>query len=262
MKKIREIPLEVASQIEIVLTDIDDTLTAEGKLPSESYTALWKLHEAGIRVFPITGRPAGWCDMIARFWPVDGVVGENGAFAFYMQDGRLKRLYHPDANQEARQKLKEVERIVLEAVPGARVAQDQFSRLFDLAIDFQEEPPFLGLEAARRIQTLCKQAGAQVKISSIHVNAWFGDYDKLSMTRLFLSKVFGFDIDTEKDSVMFCGDSPNDEPMFAFLPHSCAMANIEPYLGLIQHKPAYVTERIGGFGFKEAADRILELRTK
>ena len=30
-----------------------------------------------------TGLLAGWCDHIARMWPVDGVVGENGALYFW-----------------------------------------------------------------------------------------------------------------------------------------------------------------------------------
>ena len=70
------------SKIEFVLTDIDDTITTDGQLEAKAYEALWKLHDAGLKIIPITGRPAGWCEMIARFWPVEGVVGENGGFYF------------------------------------------------------------------------------------------------------------------------------------------------------------------------------------
>ena len=69
-------------KIRFVLTDIDDTLTENGRLPAKSYQALESLQQSGLKVIPITGRPAGWCDHIARMWPVDGVVGENGAFYF------------------------------------------------------------------------------------------------------------------------------------------------------------------------------------
>ena len=69
-------------RLEWFFTDIDDTLTSGGLLPPESFEALWMLHESGIRVVPVTGRPAGWCDHIARMWPVSGVVGENGSFFF------------------------------------------------------------------------------------------------------------------------------------------------------------------------------------
>ena len=86
-----------AEGIRFVLFDIDDTITENGLLPEESFSALWALRRAGVVAIPVTGRPAGWCDLIARQWPVAGVVGENGAFAFYMKEERLERLFHPDA---------------------------------------------------------------------------------------------------------------------------------------------------------------------
>jgi hydroxymethylpyrimidine pyrophosphatase-like HAD family hydrolase len=69
------------ASIEFVLTDFDDTLTIEGRVPATVYERLEQLGNAGLKVIVITGRPAGWCDMIARCWPVAGVVGENGALA-------------------------------------------------------------------------------------------------------------------------------------------------------------------------------------
>ena len=73
------------------------TLTTDGQLPSASYNAMERLRDSGLAVVPITGRPAGWCDLIARLWPVDGVVGENGAFYFhYDRDNRKMRRYYAD----------------------------------------------------------------------------------------------------------------------------------------------------------------------
>src|SRR6185369_1868420 len=82
MRPVTELPAEIARGLTGVFTDIDDTITTDGHLPAAAYEALERLQGAGLAVVPITGRPAGWCDMIARFWPVDGVVGENGAFTF------------------------------------------------------------------------------------------------------------------------------------------------------------------------------------
>ena len=82
MQDIRALGQATLDRIRYVLTDIDDTVTTDGRLPAKSYDALERLQNAGLAVIPITGRPAGWCDMIARFWPVDAVVGENGAFYF------------------------------------------------------------------------------------------------------------------------------------------------------------------------------------
>jgi 1,2-diacylglycerol 3-alpha-glucosyltransferase len=262
MEPVDRIPGSIARTISFVLTDIDDTMTKDGKVLPEAYAALWMLKEAGFIVIPVTGRPAGWCDLIARQWPVDAVIGENGAFVFYLEDGRvLKQFFHPSVEGgNLRERLKKIEADVLAQVPGTRIAKDQFCRLFDLAIDFREEPPFLGLDEAERIKRICEHHGAKAKISSIHVNTWFGEYDKLSMARLFLGERYGVDLDKEPERVFFCGDSPNDEPMFAFFPYTCGVANIGEYLHLMTHLPRYVTEQSHGKGFAEAAGVLQKRR--
>src|SRR5579859_4939241 len=127
-----------ASAIQIVLLDIDDTLTTEGKLTAQAYGALERLHAAGKCVVPVTGRPAGWCDHIARMWPVDAVVGENGAFYFAFHEGRLHKRFHADAallaDHQAR--LEAIADEVLRNVPGCALASDQPYRATDLAIDY------------------------------------------------------------------------------------------------------------------------------
>jgi 1,2-diacylglycerol 3-alpha-glucosyltransferase len=261
MKPIQLLDRTDGARVQYVCTDIDDTLTRDGRLPSEAYSALWDLHDAGIRVIPVTGRPAGWCDLIARQWPVDAVVGENGALAFYMEDRHLRHLYHPSADREQAAKLLAgLRRRVLSEVAGSRVAKDQFSRMFDLAIDFREEPPDLGFEAAQRIASVCRDMGAQAKISSIHVNAWFGRYTKVDMLEHYLTHRRGLDPATQQRVVVYCGDSPNDEPMFERFELSCGVANITPMLHLIKHQPSYITQGEYGTGFAELADVILSSR--
>jgi HAD superfamily hydrolase (TIGR01484 family) len=258
MRSIHEIGEKQRKTIRFVLTDIDDTLTRDGRLLSGAYAALWRLHNAGFRVIPVTGRPAGWCDLIARQWPVAGVVGENGAFVFYSENGKLSRMYHPTTDIEtSREKLDAVRRAVLSRVEGARVAKDQFSRLFDLAIDFAEEEPRLPHESVVEIKEICEEFGAKAKISSIHVNTWFGEYDKLSMALVYLQRMWGIENEEAKDMVLYCGDSPNDVPMFRFFPLSCGMGNVRQWLHLMEWKPAYVTEKWYGDGFAETADVIL-----
>jgi len=246
--------------------DIDDTLTHNGKLLASSYNALWKLKAAGLKVVPVTGRPAGWCDCIARQWPVDGVVGENGALAFWeeprnaAQPGHqiLKAMYHPNAVKNDHPVLKKVRERALAEVPGLRIAKDQFARLFDIALDFAEEEPVLDFSAAEKVKEIAIAQGAVAKISSIHVNVWMGDYDKLSMAERFLRERFSWQ--GALDEVVFAGDSPNDEPMFARFPLSCAVANIRDFLPLLKNKPAFIASKEGGDGFAEIADMLLTKR--
>ncbi|QQO09911.1 HAD-IIB family hydrolase [Breznakiella homolactica] len=265
MKAIQEMTKAEAEGIRFVLMDIDDTLTREGKLLASAYQALWNLREAGLRVIPVTGRPAGWCDLIAREWPVDGVIGENGALAFWEepQEGRLPRLrqeFFPGAVRNDHPVLEEIREAALKAVPGLRVAKDQFARMFDLALDFAEEDPVLTLDDAEKVREIAEARGAMAKVSSIHVNVWMGSYDKLSMAESFLKKRFGWQPETDSAQVIFCGDSPNDEPMFRRFPLAAGVANVKRYEKLITHLPAFVSSKECGHGFAEIAGVILEKR--
>jgi len=259
MRPIHDMKAAEARAIKFVLMDIDDTLTTEGKLSAESYAALWELKGAGLVVVPITGRPAGWCDLIAREWPVDGVVGENGAFVFWEEtEGRhLRAITHPNAVRNDAPALARAMARAIAEVPGCRPARDQFARLYDIAIDFAEEEPVLPLSDALRIKTICEEEGAKAKVSSIHVNAWMGDYDKLSMAIRYLSRRFGYDDARDRSSVVFVGDSPNDEPMFAHFPLACGVANVSRYKELMRFLPAFVATQECGAGFAEIAKTII-----
>jgi HAD superfamily hydrolase (TIGR01484 family) len=256
-----EFPAAPRAGIRFVLTDIDDTLTTDGRLTAAAYSALERLSARGFRVIPVTGRPAGWCDLIARFWPVDAVVGENGAFYFrYDREARAmtRRFWlSDDERAEARRRLDRLAARVLALVPGARIAADQPYRAADLAIDYREDAGPLAPEAVDRIVALMREAGAAAKISSIHVNCWFGDWDKLAMTRRLFDEAYGIDLDRQREVVAFIGDSPNDEPMFAFFPLSVAVANIRSYLPLLAARPAYVAAGEAGAGFVEFAEALL-----
>ncbi len=253
---------EEARRVRYILMDIDDTLTTDGKLPAESYAALWQLHSSGLTVVPITGRPAGWCDLIAREWPVDGVVGENGAFALWENAGhRLASMTHPEAISNSDSRLIVLRDEVLAQIPGARLARDQFSRLYDIAIDFAEEEPQLPLSAAHEILSIFLKGGARAKISSIHVNAWMGDYDKLSTALLYLKTRFGYDDVRDSGSVIFVGDSPNDEPMFSHFPIACGVANVHRYRDFMKALPHFVTRFESGAGFAEFAATFIARRS-
>jgi len=258
-----EIGAERLAAIDFVLTDIDDTLTTDGRLPARAYEALERLDQAGITVVPVTGRPAGWCDLIARLWPVDAVVGENGAFYFACSSrGGMVREFAQSAEErrEGRHRLDGLADTILASVPGARLSADQTFREADLAIDFAEDGPRLHDMAIARIVTCFEEAGAVAKVSSIHVNGWFGHYDKLAMTRRLFSKRYGLDLDSASGGVIFVGDSPNDAPMFGFFENSVGVANFADFQDGAIAPPKWITCRPGGAGFAEVADAILQAR--
>jgi HAD superfamily hydrolase (TIGR01484 family) len=254
-------PGAIRRTIRAVLLDIDDTLSTGGRLTAEAYAALERLSDAGKLVVPITGRPAGWCDHIARMWPVDAVVGENGAFYMRHRNGErglVRRFAADDATRRAnRARLAAVGEKIMRAVPGSALASDQHYREADLAIDFREDVTELPREDVDRIVSLMEAEGMTAKVSSIHVNGWFGAYDKLAMTRTLLAECFGIELDAERERFVFAGDSPNDAPMFAYFPNAVGVANVRHFADRIATLPAYVTERDAGAGFAELANFLL-----
>jgi hydroxymethylpyrimidine pyrophosphatase-like HAD family hydrolase len=192
---------------------------------------------------------------------VDAVVGENGAFWFRhdARAGKLVQRYVIDEDLRAARALRmdAIAGRVLEEVPGCAIASDQAYREADLAIDFCEDVPRLPREAVARIVAVMEAEGLTAKVSSIHVNGWFGGYDKLSTTRLMLREDFGIDVDRERDTVVFAGDSPNDQPMFAFFPNAVGVANVSEMADMMKDLPAWVTPSAGSHGFAELADALL-----
>ena len=261
MKPLEQFPEHSRKKIGYVLTDIDDTLTLKGRLPAVVFGAMERLRKADICVIPITGRPAGWCDHIARMWPVDGVVGENGALYFWFDEDERKlkkRFFDPeDVRADKRQRLKRIREEILASVPGSADASDQHYRETDLAIDYCEDVPPLDRRAVDRICEIFKKHGATCKVSSIHVNGWFGTYDKLKMTKIFAQERLGLNLDAHKEQFLFCGDSPNDEPMFHYFPCSVGVKNVLNFADRMKHLPAFVASKEGGNGFAEIAEYIL-----
>ena len=264
MIPLSECPRSALAAIKGVLTDIDETVSSDSHLTGSAYAALEALKRAGFLVIPVTGRPAGWCDHIARFWPVDAVVGENGAFWMWHDEAARKlrtRFVQPEAERaEGRRRLEAVREEVLRTVSGCAIASDQPYRLADLAIDFCEDVPALPRAAVERIVAIFEKHGAQAKISSIHVNGWFGSYDKLTTSKAMMRELFGVDLDTEREHFAYSGDSPNDSPMFGYFPMAVGVANVRDFADAMPQLPRWITKARSGAGFEEMARALIAAR--
>jgi HAD superfamily hydrolase (TIGR01484 family) len=264
MLPLTEFPASERATVRYLFADIDDTITTDGLIPAPAFAALWQAREAGLAVIPVTGRPAGWVDHIARQWPVRAVIGENGGFWFQMEErdgGRKMKqrfLYDTQQRRDFRKRLEVIRQEILQEVPGCAVASDQNYREYDLAIDFCEDVTRLPRNQVLRIRELFERHGAHAKVSSIHVNGWFGDFDKVTTTRLFIAEELGLDLEEDNAQFAFAGDSPNDEPMFASMVNSVGVANIRELADLMSTMPRYITRQKGGDGFAELVAALLE----
>ena len=261
MDNISTMSKQQLNEVKIILTDIDDTLTTEGRLKSNAYTALENLSNSGFIIIPVTGRCAGWCDHIARMWPVNGVVGENGAF-FFSYDHQSKKMQQtycqtPKERKENHLALHEIKKTILKNVSGSALASDQDYRHTDLAIDFAEDVATLSSNKIKEIVTIAENAGAIAKVSSIHVNCWIGSHNKLSTSLTTLEQVFGVSNSNIQNEVLFIGDSPNDSMMFDYFNKSVGVANVMDFIKELDKPPKYITLNHSGEGFVELADSLL-----
>jgi HAD superfamily hydrolase (TIGR01484 family) len=239
----------------ILFTDVDDTLTWKGRLPHETFTALVKLQQSGIKVIPVTGASAGWCDCMIRTWPIESIIGENGAyFVDRNSEGQLSYEFSVEESERANnwQRLLQLKKKVINKFANARPTADQPFRLTDIAFDINQDHK-VEREEAFEIAKFCEASGMNVKISSIHINVWCGEYNKASTANKWLAQH-----EIESNDAMFIGDSPNDDSMFSNFVHTVGVANIEPFIEELKSPPSYVTSHPGGYGFVEMADALIE----
>ncbi|MCE6076404.1 HAD hydrolase family protein [Agrobacterium vitis] len=254
-------PLEQAEtstfrDVRFVLTDMDETLTYQGRLAASTYAALENLQAAGVKVIPVTAAPAGWCDQMARMWPIDGVIGENGGFFFRRHDDRhevARHFWHDDEDRpDISENLARIGQQVERAVPSAGFADDQAFRLTSLAFARSQDT---GERTA--VLDALRAGSADVTVNNLWVLGWLGGYDKLAMARRVLLDHYSLDINADRSAVLYTGDSTNGAPVFSFFEHTAGVSTVTDYLDQLPQPPRWITRGPGGAGFVEAANAVL-----
>lgn len=264
MTPLTDWPLAARARIHGVLTDIDDTLTRDGDIEPQALDALHRLQRAGLPVFAITGRPAGWSEPFALAWPVNAIVAENGAVALWRgEQGELCRDYlQPTSVRAANfERLQRAAQYVLQTLPQARLATDSAGRETDIAIDHSEFAHLSETEIAQ-VVSLMHEQGLHATVSSIHINGWIGEHDKLAGARWIVRRQLGRDLDAELDRWVYVGDSTNDARMFDHFEHSVGVANVARFWDVLSHRPRYVTKGERGAGFAEVVQAVLAARVQ
>ena len=257
---LREFPPDVP--VLGVFTDIDDTLTTDGAITTDALDALARLRAAAIPVIAITGRPTGWSEPFARAWPLDAIVAENGAVALFRRGARLCIEYAQAADVRAAnaRRLRYVAQRIVAEVPGATLSRDHAGRRTDIAIDHSEFAQLPPAQVAHVLR-LMRDAGMNASVSSIHINGWFGEHDKLSGARWIVQRLYGRSLDAESPAWVYVGDSTNDQRMFGHFDFSIGVANLRHFAADLSVWPAYITEGERGAGFAQVADVVLAARS-
>jgi HAD superfamily hydrolase (TIGR01484 family) len=245
-----------------VVFDVDDTVTRAGTLEEAAYCALFRLREAGLRLVAVTGRPLGFAELMARMWPIDLAVGENGAGYLRLTPAGLEAGYYAGTAERERHAslLASLREQLAELAPWAVQADDQWARRCDLAYDVGERQQ-LPAAQIERLRGLIEASGARCLISSVHAHAVLGDYDKASGVERACAQGLGVQLTAaERGRWLFIGDSGNDAAAFGYFPLSAGVANVREHLARLPVWPRYVSSADRGRGFAEIAEVVTERR--
>lgn len=261
-----ELNTEYLRNIEWLLTDVDDTLTWQGKLPPDTLIALAELERVGVKVVAVTGACAGWCDQMAKMWPLHGIIGENGAFWMRKDAAGFRTTFARPAEvmRKEQRTLQETIKGILTEYSEVELSQDQSFRFCDVAVNIaQDRSPVaasITMEILNRILHLNVESNpVNATLSSIHINAWIGSHSKRSSSEAYI-KQFNQGTLPNLNRVTYVGDSLNDEGMFEWLPVTFGVKNIRPLLDSLTHQPKYLTSEYGGFGFAQLASLIVQAK--
>jgi HAD superfamily hydrolase (TIGR01484 family) len=238
----------------VLFTDVDDTLTWQGQIPKQTFSALSDLRDAGIRVVPVTGASAGWCDCLLKTLPVENIIGENGAFWMQQSERGHTLINYLKAQTQVSKDLATLKLLAIklnQQFPTISFTQDQSYRLTDVALDIGQAVDVDPAQAKAATQWLRAQ-GVSAHLSSIHINTWIGTYNKATGAKAWLDAH-----NISQDKVIFIGDSPNDEAMFEYFEQTVGVANIQRFLPSLDHSPKFITQGSGGEGFTELVNLLL-----
>jgi HAD superfamily hydrolase (TIGR01484 family) len=258
MHPLSELGVEARRGLRGLLFDLDDTLLTHGVLTREAYDALWALHDAGLKLVAVTGRPSGWGEVLVRQWPIDGAVTENGA-VHVTREGAAITLWERCSETERRSRRVRLAQLVeraREVVPEARLADDVAARRSDVTWDIGERVKL----PDDRVELLAKEIvayGARTTRSSVHLHATFDEDDKASGAVELLGRVFGVDAGAALATFAFIGDSGNDAACFAAFTTTFGVANVRAHARRLAVPPRFVADREMGAGFAEVARALL-----
>ncbi len=258
MKPAAQFPAADARRLAGVLFDLDDTVLDRGRLSQSALAALYGLAESGLLLVGVTGRPAGWGQVLVRQWPVAGMVTENGIIALVQRQHRvhlLDRLSHGEREQRRAQLLAlvaELRERFVELEPSDDIA----GRFSDYSFDIAESRQ-VDAAVVRAASDFARERGARVVRSSIHLHISYDADDKASGVLRFLHGEHGIDPSAARHGFAFVGDSENDAPCFGAFEHTFGVANLRGRPSLL---PRYIASEPMGKGFAEIAAVLLAAR--
>ncbi|ELS31557.1 MULTISPECIES: HAD family hydrolase [Pseudanabaena] len=240
------------SDIRLIASDVDGTLTQDGKFSSDFISTLLDLQSAGIKVLLVTGRSAGWVSALVNYLPVAGAIAENGGL-FLQPNGQQDLLSSVPNLSRHRILLENTFHHIKQLFPHLYPSADNQFRITDWTFDVND----LSTDDIQAISSQCQQMGWSFTYSNVQCHIKPPHQDKATGLEMVLKTHFP---EINSQQVLTVGDSPNDEAMFdpTKFPISVGVANVRHYQDKMLYLPKYFTQAPEFAGFQELAMLLLK----
>lgn len=239
--------------VKLLATDMDGTLTQQGKFTPRLLESLEALAKVDISVLIVTGRSAGWVDGVKAYLPIQGAIAENGGVFYFADQEFPEILTSISSRTEHRHQLAETFEFLKTQFPLLQESTDNRFRLTDWTFDVHG----LTITELKHLETLCQEKGWSFTYSTVQCHIKPLLQDKATSLRQVLQKYFP---QITNEQIITIGDSPNDESLFdtSQFPLSVGVANVLDYRHQLKHQPIYVTKNAESKGFCELADLLIK----
>lgn len=246
---------DILRNIQLVATDMDGTLTADGLFTSDLMRAFEALAQKGIAVMIVTGRSAGWVSGLVHYLPVVGAIAENGGIYIDKQDPTPIVLPDIPRMSQHRERLAKVFQRLRDRYPHLTPASDNDYRATDWTFDVAG----LDAEDLAWMQRTCAANTMGFTYSTVQCHLKVARQNKADgLTRLLKSRFSHL----TPSQIVTVGDSPNDESLFDrdYFPYSVGVANVAHYLPMLAHTPLCITSAPEVQGFIELSNQLIAAR--
>ena len=240
--------------LRVVFSDVDDTITAGGRIPWRVLELAERLAEAGVAFGLVTGRPAGFGDALTNYFGgIACAITENGGVLSV--NGASELLFDELRAPDHAAVLARAVEAVRARFPDLRPDPNNYMRKSDFAFRFDAGDA----GRVRAVEALVAPLGVSVVASSIQAHLYRGAQTKGTAIAKVIAERFP---GASPEQVLTMGDSPNDAAMFdpARFPLSVGVANVRRFAAEMAHAPRYVADAEGAAGAIEVLTRVLAAR--
>jgi HAD superfamily hydrolase (TIGR01484 family) len=202
-----------------IFSDFDGTLTDYGHLGADFVSTLETINHYNHELIVVSGRSLSWGHFLLTHFPMNYCVMEGGGVVMWKdKDDRIR--HHSLCTVEELGKLRELFEKIKATPLGVHLSDDSYGRLADRAFELD------GSAVNKEIEQYLIKHKANYYLSTVHINFWYGNFDKYIGIKYLVEEILKHDIEKVKKGCLYFGDGMNDVPVFDQFSQSIGVSNL------------------------------------